>query len=87
MKNKRRDKNDDMVTVMIGSGSHAIFVKKKRGERYMLADGTFAIAGDSPEASRARVDKRLDDLVKEELIPKPSFVKRLTNAFKIGRRR
>ena len=43
-----------MVTVMIGSGEDAIFVKKKRGERYMLADGTFVRARDTPEESRAK---------------------------------
>ena len=72
--NKSINKN---VKIMIGSGEHAIFVNKKRGERYMLEDGTFAIAGDTPEQSRKRFEDRADDA----LYSKPAaFVK------KIGRR-
>lgn len=56
---RQAKKKTDRVRVMIGSGEHAIFVTKKRGERYMLSDGTFAIVGDSPEQSRKRVDLKL----------------------------
>ncbi len=51
-KNRRKKKsNSENLKVMIGSGEHAIFVNKKLGERYMLDDGTFVIAGDTPEQS------------------------------------
>ncbi len=72
---KRKKSNNDMVTVMIGSGEDAIFVKKKRGERYMLADGTFVRAGDTPEESRARLD--------DAIYSKPvAFVKKLSRRIK-----
>ena len=48
---------------MIGSGEHAIFVNKIRGERYMLADGTFVRAGDTPEQSRNRLEDRMDNVI------------------------
>lgn len=76
---KRKESNDDMVTVMIGSGEDAIFVKKKRGERYMLADGTFVRAGDTPEESRARLEDRLDDAIYSKPV---AFVKKLSRRIK-----
>ena len=76
---KRKKSNCDMVTVMIGSGEDAIFVKKKRGERYMLADGTFARAGDTPEESRARLEDRLDDAIYSKPV---AFVKKLSRRIK-----
>lgn len=73
IESRRKAKNkSNKVRVMIGSGEHAIFVTKKRGERYLLSDGTFAIAGDSPELSRERIDKKLN-----------SRAKTLKNIFKI----
>ena len=56
MKNK-----NNFIKVMIGSGDNAIFVKKKRGEKYMLSDGTVVRAGTTPEDSMARLDDRIDD--------------------------
>ena len=76
---KRKKSNRDMVTVMIGSGEDAIFVKKKRGERYMLADGTFVRAGDTPEESRARLEDRLDDAIYNKPV---AFVKKLSRRIK-----
>lgn len=76
---KRKESNDDMVTVIIGSGEDAIFVKKKRGERYMLADGTFVRAGDTPEESRARLEDRLDDAIYSKPV---AFVKKLSRRIK-----
>ena len=58
-----KEKNKNSVRVMIGSGEHAVFVKLKRGERYMLADGTFVNAGDTPEKSSRRLEDRLDDVI------------------------
>ena len=60
---KKKESKSDTVTVMIGSGEDSIFVKKKRGERYMLSDGTFVIAGDTPEESKARLEDSLDDAI------------------------
>ena len=71
---KKKKSNSDDVIVMIGSGEHAIFVKKKRGERYMLDDGTFVIAGDTPEQSRNRLDDRIDDAIYSKPV---AFVKKL----------
>ena len=56
MKNK-----NNFIKVMIGSGDNAIFVKKKRGEKYMLSDGTVVRAGTTPEDSMTRLDDRIDD--------------------------
>ena len=77
--NKRKKSNRDDVTVMIGSGEHAIFVKMKRGQRYMLDDGTFVEAGDTPSQSRNRVEDRLDDIVYSKPV---AFVKKLTRKIK-----
>ena len=60
---KNKKTNIKNVKVMIGSGEHAIFVNKIRGERYMLADGTFVRAGDTPEQSRNRLEDRIDDAI------------------------
>ena len=76
---KRKKSNSDMVTVMIGSREDAIFVKKKRGERYMLADGTFVRVGDTPEESRARLEDRLDDAIYSKPV---AFVKKLSRRIK-----
>lgn len=73
---KRKKSRSDDIIVMIGSGEHSIFVKKKRGERYMLDDGTFVIAGDTPEQSRNRLDDMLD-------YSKPvAFIKKLSRRIK-----
>lgn len=77
-KKKSRNKKSDLVTVMIGSGDTAIFVKMKRGERYMLSDGTIVVAGDTPEAERERINKRFDALLSKD----EGFVKKLTKKFK-----
>lgn len=56
-------KKSDEVLVMIGSGENAIFVKKKRGERYLVTSGDssyFAIAGETVEDQMRRIDKTLD---------------------------
>ena len=69
-----KNNKDNNVKVMIGSGEDAIFVRKRRGERYMLSDGTLVRAGDTPEESRQRLEDRLDDT----LYSKPvAFVKKL----------
>lgn len=76
-KKKKINRND--VKVMIGSGKHAIFVNKKRGERYMFDDGTFVIAGDTPEQSRNRLEDRIDDAIYSKQV---AFVKKLTRRIK-----
>lgn len=68
-----------MVTVMIGSGENALFVKKKRGERYMLFDGTIVRAGVSPEQERARLEDRYDDIVYNKPV---AFVKKMVRRIK-----
>lgn len=76
---KNRNNSGEFVRVMIGSGEDAIFVLERRGERYMLSDGTFAIAGDTPEESRARLEDRIDEVI----YSKPAaFVKKLSRRFK-----
>ena len=76
---KKKECNGDTVTVMVGSGEDAIFVEKKRGERYMLSDGTFVIAGDTPEESKARLEDRLDDAVYSKPV---AFVKKMVRRIK-----
>ena len=76
---KRKKSNSKNVRVMIGSGEHAIFINKKRGERYMLADGTFVRVGDTPEESRARLEDRLDDAIYSKPV---AFVKKLSRRIK-----
>ena len=76
---KKKKSNSKYVRVMIGSGEYSMFVKKKRGERYMRDDGTFAIAGNTIEDSR----KRLDDMIDDAMYSKPiAFVKKLTRKIK-----
>ena len=79
---ERRKKNkhkSDTVTVMIGSGENAMFIRKKRGERYMLFDGTMVRVGDSPEQYRARIEDKYDDLMYSKPV---AFVKKLTRRIK-----
>lgn len=71
---KKKKSNSNDVIVMIGSGEYAIFVKKKCGERYILDDGMFVIAGDTPEQSRNRLDDRIDDAIYSKPV---AFVKKL----------
>ncbi len=78
--NKKRKKNrkNDYVRVMIGSGEDAIFVRKKRGEKYMLSNGKF-IAGDTIEESRQRLEDKLDDTIYSKPV---AFVKKLSRRIK-----
>ena len=76
---KKKKNKDDYVRVMIGSGEDSIFVRKKRGERYMLSDGTFVIAGDTSEESRQRLEDRLDDAIYSKTV---AFVKKLSRKIK-----
>ena len=77
-KKRKQNKNDD-IRVMIGSGEDSVFVTKKRGERYMLSDGTYVIAGDTPEESRARLEDRMDDAIYSKPV---AFVKKLSRKIK-----
>ena len=72
-------KKEDKVRVMIGSGEDAIFVKKKRGEKYMLDDGTFVRAGENSKESRDRMEDRLDDIIYSKPV---AFVKKLSRKIK-----
>lgn len=65
--------------VMIGRGEHSIFVKIKRGEKYMLTDGTFVIAGDTPEKSKRILEDRIDDAIRSK---STSLTKKLTRKIK-----
>lgn len=60
---KQKKRNSDTVRVMIGSGEDAIFVRKKRGSKYFLSDGTMVRAGDTPEMSKRRLDDRFDKII------------------------
>ena len=55
----------DYVRVMVGSGEHSTFINVRRGERVMLADGTFIIAGESPEESEEKINEKLDNIINE----------------------
>ncbi len=67
-----KEKNGEKK-VMIGSGSHSIFITKEKGDRVMLDDGTFVKVGDNPYERRKKLDDKLNDIVKEE----KSFIKKL----------
>ena len=45
----------------------------------MLSDGTFVIAGDTPEESRQRLEDRLDDAIYSKPV---AFVKKLSRKIK-----
>ena len=53
------------VTVMFGSGEHAIFIKVKRGEKVMINDGTIIEAGLTLEESQKRLEKRFNEICEE----------------------
>lgn len=76
---KKRKNRGRHVKVMIGSGEHVMFIRKKRGERYMLSDGSFVLAGDNPEESRLRLEGRLDNLIYSKPV---TFIKRLSRRIK-----
>jgi len=76
---KRKKCKTNKVRLMVGSGEHSILVTKKRGERYILSDGTFVRAGDTPEESRARLEDRLDDAIYSKPV---AFVKKLSMRIK-----
>ena len=73
-KNKKK-KNNDSAKVMIGSGDNAIFVTKRKDDKYMLSDGTIVRAGDTLDESSKRLDDRIDDIVYSKPV---AFVKKLT---------
>lgn len=74
LKRKKKKTNSKHVNVMIGSGEHEIFVKKRRGDGIMLEDGSFIIAGDIPDESRKKIDDRIDDIVYTKPV---TFVKKM----------
>ena len=81
-KKSQKRKNDDKVTVMIGSGEHAIFTKVKKGERIMVGSGEhscFVRAGISPEEARQELDDKLDDAIYSKPV---AFVKKLQRKIK-----
>lgn len=53
------------VTVMFGSGEHAIFTKVKRGEKVMIDDGTIVEAGLTLEESQTILEKRFNEICEE----------------------
>ena len=74
-----KNKKEDLVRVMIGSGCHAIIATKKRGEKYMRRDGTFVRAGETTDDFK----KRMDDKINKMVINKPStLAKKLSRILK-----
>ena len=72
-KPKRKTKN---VKVMIGSGENSFFMNIKRGERYMLADGTFVRAGITREEDRMEMEDALDDIFYSKPVALAKKIKR-----------
>ena len=73
---------DNMVTVMIGSGEHAIFTKVKKGERIMVGFGEhscFVSAGITPEEASQELDDKLDEAIYSKPV---AFVKKLQRRIK-----
>ena len=64
MKNKKvKEKKSKYVSAMIGSGELSFFTKLKKGEHYMLADGSFVRAGETLEESKMKLEDDLDDIM------------------------
>ena len=72
---RKNNKKEEYITMMIGSGEHSAFIKVKKGEKVMLNDGTFVIAGSTPEEEMEHINKELD-----KMIDKP--IKKTLNIFK-----
>ena len=64
------------VKVMIGSGDSAIATYKRRGEKYLLSDGTIVRAGYTKEESRRRIEDRLDEIIYSKPIALVKKIKR-----------
>jgi GNAT superfamily N-acetyltransferase len=58
-----KDGNGKYAKVIIGSGENAITTYRIRGEKYVLADGTIAVAGSSHKKAKIRIEDRLDDIL------------------------
>ena len=52
---------------MIGSGENAIFINVKKGTKVMLFDGTIIESGLTKEEQSKRLEKRLDNIIKEPI--------------------
>ena len=76
---KKKKSKSDMVKVMIGNKENTIFVKKRRGKKYMLSDGTFVRVGDTPEEFRERIESQLDNTTNNKTV---SFIKKLSRTIK-----
>ena len=74
-KQRKAKEQNDIVRVMIDNGEDSLFLFKNKDEKYSLADGTLARAGDTLEESIERINKKIDDAYNSTL----SLAKKLSN--------
>lgn len=79
---KHNRKKGKRVTVMIGSGEHAVFTKVKKGEIILVGSGEhscFVSAGITPEEASQELDDKLDEAIYSKPV---AFVKKLQRRIK-----
>ncbi len=77
-------KEDNEVTVMVGYGEHATFVKVKKGEDVMVRYGNIIEAGLTPEEEHRRLEDQMDDAIYSKPV---AFVKKLSRRISKGKRK
>lgn len=66
-KNHKRS-SKKLIPVMIGTGEHSTFIYVKKGERVMIDDGSFIVAGMTLEEERKELEKGLKESPKEKIL-------------------
>lgn len=73
------NKKTQNTHVMIGSGEHSIFVRKRKGDRVMIMHGNVIEAGLSLEEEQQRLDDKIDDIIYSKPV---AFVKKMKRRIK-----
>ena len=81
LEQNRKEKKyiSEYVRVKKGNEENAPYVKAKRGAKYIKETGIYAIAGDTIEQSRKRINDRIDDINSSKPI---STIKKLIRTIK-----
>lgn len=81
-KNKITERESDTITMMIGSGEHAIFTRVKRGKRILVGSGEhsyFIEAGLTPEEEKRRLNDEIDSILNSKKSKVKEKVKSIIN--------